>query len=547
MNELLEKINKEINNSDIIAWNILDVLYKLKSHNDKISKIISKYCYDNNKTFVKVEDDDLEIIIEAYDLSYNVLIRAILDYLIANSKKRSESKLVDDCLEVIKLYFQNIGISKPLDNMILIIILTIKKFPNAKGKLKNILLDELLNNSFSSLEIFITLNAFLENNELSKFFNKDEYYSIFEKYYLKSVEKNYVKLYLTVYSNYIDYLDNFDNDRRKIFIRKYIDFVFENINNIQFYNKQILLPTIRDYMNELDDYSDADYSFIYEEIEKVNQETLKLLKKVTIDIPNELRPKYFEYIDKQGKKYEKLNNCDKLNYLLWESAPIHMDEIKKNNEERANSLSSLFPKYYTDLDGNIINYKSLNVNEKFSVEAIDWINTCLYIYNEFILNNFFQYYKTDNESENYIKQILSNSLLVSPDKIEYLSSLFIDFFKQDFKNSVYNIVEEFEESLRFYFKNLGMNIRKRDKTNDFIGLNNIFNDYTKNNYRDKLLEIIDENYYFTLKWFLVDKYGFNLKNKVSHRYEYSNGLYNSTFSIYAVIQIFRLYWGFQKS
>ena len=90
-------------------------------------------------------------------------------------------------------------------------------------------------------------------------------------------------------------------------------------------------------------------------------------------------------------------------------------------------------------------------------------------------------------------------------------------------------------------------IRKRDKTNDFIGLNNIFNYYEKNNYRDKLLEVIDENYYFTLKWFLVDKYGFNLKNKVSHRYEYSNDLYNSIFSIYAVIQIFRLYWGFQKS
>ena len=547
MNELLEKINKEINNSDITAWNILDVLDKLKSHNDKISKIISKYYYDNNKTFVKVEDDDLEIVIETYDLSYNVLIRAILDYLIANSKKRSESKLVDDCLEVIKLYFQNIGISKPLGNMILIIILTIKKFPNTKENLKNILLDELLNNSFSSLEIFITLNAFWENNEIRNFFNNDEYCLIFEKYYLKSVDKNYVEIYLTVYSNYIDYLGNFDKDRRKIFIRKYIDFVFENINNIQFYNKQTLLPTIRDYMNELGDYSDADYCFIDEKIEKVNQETLKLLKKVTIDIPNELKPKYFEYIDKQVKKYEKLNNCDKLNYLLWESAPIHMDEIKKNNEERANSITSLFPKYYIDLDGNIINYKTLNENENFSVEAIDWINTCLYIYNTFILSNFFQYYKNNNESEKYIKQILSNNLLVSPDKIEYLSALFIDFFKQDFKNSVYNIVEEFEESLRFYFKNLGMNIRKRNKTNDFIGLNNIFNDYEKNNYRDKLLEVIDENYYFTLKWFLVDKYGFNLKNKVSHRYEYSNDLYNSIFSIYAVIQIFRLYWGFQKS
>ena len=115
----------------------------------------------------------------------------------------------------------------------------------------------------------------------------------------------------------------------------------------------------------------------------------------------------------------------------------------------------------------------------------------------------------------------------------------------EFINSSYDIVQELEESFRYYFKNKGLNILKKNGTRDYIGLSQIFNDDETNNYRECLLEIIDEDFYFTLKWFLVDNYGFGLRNKTSHRFN-SNRLYEHPYSIYIIIHILRLYWGFQK-
>lgn len=90
-----------------------------------------------------------------------------------------------------------------------------------------------------------------------------------------------------------------------------------------------------------------------------------------------------------------------------------------------------------------------------------------------------------------------------------------------------------------------MNIYKKNSKNDFIGLSSILNDNDKNLFRDKLLETIDEDYYFTLKWFLVDNYGYGLRHKISHRYN-SNTAYKNGYSIYITLMILKLYWGFQS-
>ena len=69
-----------------------------------------------------------------------------------------------------------------------------------------------------------------------------------------------------------------------------------------------------------------------------------------------------------------------------------------------------------------------------------------------------------------------NNELVSDEQIEDLSYWFIEFFKTNFRDSVYDIIEEFEASLRYYFENQKMNIFKRNGTGDLIGLSTIFND-----------------------------------------------------------------------
>lgn len=151
----------------------------------------------------------------------------------------------------------------------------------------------------------------------------------------------------------------------------------------------------------------------------------------------------------------------------------------------------------------------------------------------------------DNSSEKYIKSILENNEMVSDEQINDLSHWIIEFFKINFRDSTFDIVEEFEASLRYYFKNQKMNIYKRNGTGDLIGLSTIFNDNDNNLYRDKLYEVIDEDFYYTLKWLLVDEYGFQLRHKISHRFK-ANQLYQKTYTIYAVLQIIRFYKGYQK-
>ena len=73
----------------------------------------------------------------------------------------------------------------------------------------------------------------------------------------------------------------------------------------------------------------------------------------------------------------------------------------------------------------------------------------------------------------------------------------------------------------------------------------IFLKIKKNSFRDEFLKIIDKNYYFQLKWFLTDEYGFDIRDKVSHRLKSVN-LYKTKFAIYISLHIFRLYRVFQK-
>ena len=70
-----------------------------------------------------------------------------------------------------------------------------------------------------------------------------------------------------------------------------------------------------------------------------------------------------------------------------------------------------------------------------------------------------------------------------------------------------------------------------------------FND--KNSYKDKLLEIIDEDYYFTFEYLLTDRCGFNFKNIASHRYSCPNAD-KSLEAVYCILHIFRFYWFMQE-
>jgi len=167
------------------------------------------------------------------------------------------------------------------------------------------------------------------------------------------------------------------------------------------------------------------------------------------------------------------------------------------------------------------------------------------LYFNLLISPFFEIYKNDDDTKNFINAILSNNRLVSKDYLDNTSELIALFFEKDFKSSVFDLVQNLEALLRYFFKNEGYNIKKRNSSGDYIGLSDIFSLKDKCDYRDKLLETITEDYYFTLRWLLVDEYGYQLRHKIAHRYAKKDE-YNNIFAIYAVILIIKLIFGFSN-
>ena len=180
----------------------------------------------------------------------------------------------------------------------------------------------------------------------------------------------------------------------------------------------------------------------------------------------------------------------------------------------------------------------MDEDELFDLEVTPAIIDSINSFFKIKFNPFFDTFKIDFETKSYIDNIIGTSKLTSIEQKKTIVDLFIKFFSFDFENSIYNVIQEFEASLRFLFESSGLYIYKKSISHDLIGLSNIFSQ--NNNYKELLLKYIDEDYFFSLKWLLVSKYGLNSRNRISHRIN-TNEFYNSLYAIYTVFLIFVLY------
>lgn len=258
-----------------------------------------------------------------------------------------------------------------------------------------------------------------------------------------------------------------------------------------------------------------------------------------------IKKKIKDAIKSNYKLYGQLTNSKKIDYLIYNAIPFSKNELAKNVENSKSVFDGIVQQSYLDADGRVINYHELKEEEIFSIKVIQFIDFNVRVFIDVYFTPFINTFMLDDNAKKYIFELLAHNKLVANDRVDNLKDSIERFFSQDFKGSTYDIVLEFEESIRYFLKNQKLNIKKRDKSGDVIGLNNIFNDYENNSYRDKLLEIIDEDNYFTMKWLLTDPYGWDLRDKISHRLN-SNNLYMAKISIFAVLQILRYYWFFQE-
>ena len=543
MSAFLTSKDLEFKQSNFSDVNIESLFWTKNEQTDKIRNIINKYhnvIYDN----FTIENDELLIVKEELPNNYHVLIEIFLQYLVASSNEKDSSSLVECCKRYIEDYFQNIGKNNrgvATHNLSIVLIWTFSRFPRYKKEISEDIYNRIMNGKEAAISFFSLAFYFMSNKTLSNVFNIKEYENIYSKYFVEETDSIHIYLYLDYYKKYLEYLCDHKQSKKE-FAKKYCYFVIKNIDLIDNYTKQILLQEILDLMNELKCFTDEEYSIINEHLDMANKVAKDALKVHSIPIPKDQIDDLEKFVKQQELIFKSLNNADKILKLMDELEPISKYTIQEVIEQGENSRTFNFQESILNSDGMIINYKELSEEQMFSLKSHYYIKCIIQMIFIGIINPFFRNFIFDDNVVDFIKSIFVNNKLVSSDRSEVLSYSFMELFKQNFKGSVYDIVEELEESLRYYFKNEKMNIYKMNRKRDLIGLSNMLDNNSA--FASKLLEIIDDDFFYTLRWFLVDDYGYGLRNMIAHRYN-SKDSYRTQYSIYISLLILKLYMGFK--
>ncbi len=543
MSAFLISKDLEFKQSDFSDVNIESLFWTKNEQTDKIRNIINKYhnvIYDN----FTIENDELLIVKEELPNNYHVLIEIFLQYLVASSNEKDSSSLVEYCKRYIEDYFQNIGKNNrgvATHNLSIVLIWTFSRFPRYKKEISEDIYNRIMNGKEAAISFFSLAFYFMSNKTLSNVFNIKEYENIYSKYFVEETDSIHIYLYLDYYKKYLEYLCDHKQSKKE-FAKKYCYFVIKNIDLIDNYKKQILLQEILDLMNELKCFTDEEYSIINEHLDMANKAAKDALKVHSIPIPKDQIADLEKFVKQQELIFKSLNNADKILKLMDELEPISKYTIQEVIEQGENSRTFNFQESILNSDGMIINYKELSEEQMFSLKSHYYIKCIIQMIFIGIINPFFRNFIFDDNVVDFIKSIFVNNKLVSSDRSEVLSYSFMELFKQNFKGSVYDIVEELEESLRYYFKNEKMNIYKMNRKRDLVGLSNMLDNNSA--FASKLLETIDDDFFYTLRWFLVDDYGYGLRNMIAHRYN-SKDSYRTQYSIYISLLILKLYMGFK--
>ena len=548
--DFLEYLNNDFMNKTFNEWYFDGMFWSNQFNHSQIYNIFFKYrqLEYREKEIIVSEDDAL--FLTGLPKGNSVLVQFYIEYLISCCKSTyNKSHVLDYTNSFLDLFFANINMidnGLPYHNFVEIMKRTIRKVPNSKNSLSVKIYDRLIHDSNWHVMSHLADNLFY-NAETARIFSNDMVQNIFNIFLQHTKEDNSEFEYLYFFlKKLVLLIANFNKKQSEPFFEQLCRLSLINIKLFTNYSKQIELQFIRDEMTALkNSFSDEDFALLDSELETANKEALSHM--IKIDYASD--PKQTKIIQDQYQKnidtFNKMSNDKKILDLICQTYPFSIERTKRIIQQPVSCLSMFANELVLDQDGRVINYKKLTDNELFSLKAKFSLNIDIQVYMQLLVFPFFQTFTLDDESKKFIRSIFENNKLVDRNKIDDLSKLFCQFFNKEFENSVGQIVLAFEDSVRFYLKNQGLNIIKTNQSGHKIDLNYVFNNYENNSFRDKLLETIDEDFYFTLKWLLCDEYGFNLRNNYAHGDVYGSSLRDIT-AIYAIFQIFRFYFGFMS-
>lgn len=543
MKDLLYEISEKINKMDINAI-CIDTIFSLDfkfDHKEEYKRFIpyEKAFWPNER--IVVTDEDADYFLSIYDDKLNIHLKLFISYLIASCYKRqANSQFSVLCEEFIEMYFKNLDNKTnglPSRNLRLILNWHLTLFPK-NDYIPNKYIDNIFSNkdNVQSMHTFISL---LDEEKIN-FHIKKRDCNLYIDLILRYKNTHDANLIYRALNSLLNLYTSTED--KKIIKKEICDYVLDNLDGFDKHLAHKAFNLVRDYMGELK-YDDSLFERIDAKLEQINKSMLEGLTSTYIKLPQKQMEEYKKNCELIDNYFNRTTNLDRVMELLMHITPVEIESIKKDIHDEKGRISGFVNKSILKDDGSLINYKELNKKEYFSLHGGRYINLNIQIKMNLYYRAFLNSYK-EKECYDEIKELFKNNKLLCEENGDgdYFRELVIKLFEGEYDYAFDKMIVLLEKSLRYYFKTNGLNIKKYNK-NEMIGLSGFFNYDETNKFRDKLLETIDEDYYFTLTWLLTDEYGMNYRGNNFHGLSNVN-ISKTTNAIYTALLIIRLYLGF---
>ena len=126
----------------------------------------------------------------------------------------------------------------PAHNLSLILKWTLYKHPSEKKDINDILFSNIILGEEDTLRYFSLSDYLLRDKELSNLFTKQQYVEIINKFYKTVVDMKETYFYIDTYNDFLKYFKENDKKEYQRLLKKYYNFIFANLDNINDHLKQ---------------------------------------------------------------------------------------------------------------------------------------------------------------------------------------------------------------------------------------------------------------------------------------------------------------------
>ncbi len=540
-------LNRNLNLIEFTEW-YFDFLGQLKKEEyGYLATVYAKYrssFYDHQG--VIVSDEDANYLKANASPSDHILIKAYDGFLISRCpSSRNDQSLMAACTEYLKLLFVKSAEIKnglPLANAETILKWTLVSHPEYRSRFSGVVAPLLCSSDLLFCLAFLSRLA--TDDDLCSLLTSDMYKEIIGRAeVLSNLPENNIERAYRYISTFLPKPKSPQKPIKKLLCEIMLRFHSRMDDRFLFTE----LHNVRDYMDALNQYNDSDYQIIDEEIERLKKSASESVSPLTIAFPKNPQEEILRAKEKSERKLETRNSIGKLVFLLQQTSPLSYGQLQEAVENGKSILDAIGNTLYICADGTPINYKPLSQDELFSVKTREFIEMSIGLYEFAVFAPFKSSFVFDEQVRLYIFECVKNSALCPAGLAERFTNLIGKALIGKPDGAMYQIIPFMERGFREYFKSEGLNIYKRNGKHEYIGWGDIFSNKKVNPYRDKLLETIDESFYFTLHWLMTDKYGFQLRNKLAHFLDSDfDSLERSPVVFYSIVLLIELVFAIQR-